>query len=73
MTRRTLDVDVERSMREARAAYSRVAGDKVLSPRYLKIPTSFRDAPEPGDFCYDAGKLKIIAADGSIKTFSPDA
>lgn len=58
--------------KELRQLKRRLFGQEPLDPRYLKIPGSLRNGAEPGEFCYEGGKLKIVAADGTVDSFSPD-
>lgn len=61
-------------LKELRQLRSRLFGeDSAYQPPALRLPSSLRPGAEAGEFCFEGGKLKIVAADGSIKTFSPDS
>jgi hypothetical protein len=65
---------MEEILKEVRQLKKQVYGEGgAFAPGFFRIPTSLRPGAEPGEFCYEGGKLKVVAPDGSVKTFSPDA
>lgn len=64
---------IDETLRELRQLKSKILGeDEPFRPGRLRVPKSLRAGAEAGELAYEDGKLKIVAPDGTVKTFSPD-